>query len=362
MHKKDGVTTMKIKTIKSDRCDIYAPDRNRNIYDDYAEDILLPEDKRDFEKHLESCPICSRQVVDALRREEIVNKSPLMSNSSQKRSLNRKLQYLDEIFGRDAGDIAFAEDAAMLPLAASPPRRLDVHGVAYGVAVNKKTGQGALLECIALVDNLSKVDSQLEIIAKESITTTRDGVEIKVTTPTTYLEELLKAMFKRHPLLKPFKLYEKAICVEVNYKAGTGYIYESDSVALAVLVAILSAVTSMPVDKDILFSAGIKLNGYLEGVGDLNHKIQIAKNQRMKTCFTADETRPISADKTIKKSGIALHYFDKLDEVLTTLGLIEKKSGSGKKKNRNAHKEKITKHVSRHRNPSVTGWGDNNLL
>jgi hypothetical protein len=110
------------------------------------------------------------------------------------------------------------------------------------------------------------------------------------------------------------------------------------------LVAILSAVTGKHVDKDILFSAGIKINGYLEGVGLLEHKIKIAKSQRMKACFTADETRPVCADKTIKKSGIALHYFDKLEDVLTILGFIEKKSakksGADKRIIANSRKKK----------------------
>lgn len=311
---------------KTDKCAIYAPNRERNYYNDHAEDMLLPQENNDFIKHLEKCEICKREVREAQRIHDIVKQSPRLSKVGLKRSLNRNMQYLDRILTRTDANLAFAEDAEMLPLAASPPRRLDCQGVAYGVAVNNRSNQGALLECIASVKSLSKVDSPLEIIAKESITTTRDGVEIKVTPPTSYLENLLKAMFRHHPLLKPFQLYKKAICVEVNYKAGSGYIYESDSVALAVLVSILSAATGKPVDKDILFSAGIKLNGYLEGVGDLEQKIEIAKSQRMKACFTADETRSKSASKAIEKSGMVLHYFDELEDVLLRIGLIEKQS------------------------------------
>jgi len=309
--------------INTDKCALYAPNRERNYYNDYAEDMLLPEEIKDFKQHLKTCAICRGEVAESKRIHAIARQSPRLSEVGLKRSLNRNLQCLDKILARNSADRAFAEDAAMLPLAASPPRRLDCHGVAYGVAVNSKSNQGALLECIASVNNLSRIDSPLEIIAKESITTTRDGVETKVTTPTDYLEKLLKAMFRHHPLLKPFQLYKKAICVEVNYKAGSGYIYDSDSVALAVLVAILSAATGKPVDKDILFSAGIKLNGYLEGVGDLEHKIKIAKNQRMRACFTADETRPKTANKFVKKSGLELHYFEKLEDVLKRLGLIK---------------------------------------
>lgn len=316
---------MKNNIINTDKCALYAPNRERNYYNDYAEDMLLPGEKKDFVKHLKTCAVCQREVTEAQRIHDMVKQSQRLNEVGLKRSVKRNLQYLDEILARKSADRSFAEDAAMLPLAASPPRRLDCQGVAYGVAVNSKSNQGALLECIASIGALSRVESQLEIIAKECITTTRDDIEIKITPPTSYLENLLKAMFRHHPILKPFRLHKKSIFVEVNYKAGSGYIYESDSVALAVMVAILSAATGKPVDKDILFSAGIKLNGYLEGVGDLEHKIKIAKCQGMKACFTADETRPVNADKSIKKFGLALYYFDTLEDVLTRVGLIKKR-------------------------------------
>lgn len=314
----NGASQVGINTIASKLCMTYTRKGNGNFHDDYVDGIIPPAEKKDFEEHLKTCPHCSRHVVAAIKRDERAEQSSFLSEQEQKRSLENKLRCMREIIGATT-----ASQEHDIALAASPPRRLNVQGVSYGVAVNRKTGQGALLECIALVDDLSAADIHLEIIAKESITTTRDGVEIKVTPPTSYLEDLLKAMFKRHPLLKPFRLYKKAICVEINYKVGSGYIYESDSVALAVLIAILSAVTGKPVNKDILFSAGIKLNGYLEGVGDLKHKIQIAKSQRMKACYTADETRAISANKTDTMSGIKLHYFDTLEEVLKRLKLIE---------------------------------------
>lgn len=335
VRKGSGAKTMRRNEPEKDMCALYAPNIERNYYDDYVEGVLLPAEETDFEEHLKNCPICMREVAASKRLGETVSQSPRLSEFGLKRSAARRMKYADQILSRQS----ILDDDLAIALAAAPPRRLDVSGVAYGVAVNKETGQGALLECIALIGDLSIAESELEIIAKEVITRTKDGVEVKVTPPTDYLERLLKAMFKRHPLLKPFKLYKKAICVEVNYKAGSGYIYKSDSVALAVLVAILSAVTGKPVDKDLLFSAGIKLNGYLEGVGDLEHKIQIAKQQCMKACYTADETRPISAKQTIEKSGIALHYFDKLEDVLERLELIGQ-STAGKQKSSQTRSKK----------------------
>lgn len=332
---------MKKKPIKTSRCAIYATKRDRDIYGEYVEGILLPNEKKAFEKHMNNCPICSKNVVDAWLVDKMVRKSPILSKTGKKRSLNRKLAYLNQMRDPQKNDTVFLEDTEPLALAASPPRRLDCHGVAYGVAVDREKRQGLLLECIAVVSEVPKLRSKLEIRAIEC-KTSQSGE--KITTPSDHLEDILDALFITHEVLLPFRLWEKAICVEINCKMGSGYIVEPDSMGLAVLVAILSAVTGKKINKDILFSAGIKLKGYLEGVGALEDKIQVAKVHRMKTCFTADETRPISADKTIKKSGIALHYFNKLDEVLTKLGLIEKKSvkksGSGKKGNATRTKKK----------------------
>ena len=320
--KKYGVTAMRNKIRKTDTCALFAPNRDRNIYDDYVEDILLPAEKKIFEKHLDICPYCAKQLVEALRREEMVEHSPLLSEIGQKKSLNKKLKYMDEIIQSDVMPQEF------VALAASPYRRPDVQGVAYGVAVDRETGKGALLECIALVSDVTEAKSRLEIRAKEVKAVKKDGVEVKISPPTTILEELFSDMFLMHPLLKLFRLSEKTIRVEVNYKADSGYIYESDSLALAVLVAILSAVTGKAIASDLLFSAGIKLNGYLEDVGDLEQKINIAREQCMKTCFIAAENCPDDAGKTIKKSGVALHYLSTLEDVLEHVGLIDRVSAT----------------------------------
>ena len=326
---KSGVVIMRNKIRKMDTCALYAPNRDRNIYDDYVEDILLPAEKKTLEKHLDICPYCAKQVVEALRREEMAKQSTLLSKIGQKKSLKKKLKYLDKIMQSDVMPQEF------VALAASPYRRPDVKGVAYGVAVDRETGQGALLECIAVVSDDVAVIIRLEIRAKEVNSVIKDGVEVKISRPTTFLEEHFTDMFLMNPLLKLFRLSEKTIRVEVNCKADSGYIYESNSLALAVLVAIISAVTGKTIDSDVLFSAGIKLNGYLEDVGDLEQKIKIAREQRMKTCFIAAENRSDDAGKTITKSGVALHCFSTLEDVLLWLGLIEKKSakksGAGKK-------------------------------
>lgn len=310
--------TRKTKIIKT--CELYAPTRDRDFYDDYVHDRLSPAERRKFDNHLENCPYCSRKVVEAIERDKTVEASYDLSEIGLRKSHKKKMQWRKEILSRnDVSDEYIA-------LAASPPRRMDVQGVAYGVAIDPATGYGDLLECIAVVIDNVRARSKLEILARELRGLKKNEVEEKITTPADHLEKILTAIFMDCKPLVPLRLWEKTIRVEVNNKSGCGVIHEPDSAALAIMVAIVSAVTGKKVDNNILFSAGLKINGYLEGVGRLEQKIQVARTHGMKTCITAEETRPDEADKNLKRSGITLQYFEKLEDVLMRLGLVGKKA------------------------------------
>lgn len=307
-------------------CDLYAPNRDRNFYDDYVDGLLSATDLKKFEKHLATCLHCSRKVIEAIERDEAVEASYDLSEIGLRNSRKKKMQWRKEILSQ------YPIPEEYTALAASPPRRMDVQGVAYGVAVDPATGHGDLLECIAVVADNVKARSKLEIRARELRGLKRSGVEERITTPADHLENILTDIFMTCKPLLPLRLWENTIRVEVNNKSGCGVIHEPDSAALAILVAIVSAVTGKKVDNNILFSAGIKINGFLEGVGDIVQKIHVAKCQGMKVCVTAEETRPTCADKSIKKSGIALYYFNTMEDVLNSIGLIGKETKRASRK------------------------------
>lgn len=338
---KNGKRHMRKNDKISNLCRLYRPSRDLNIYDDYVEDILLPADKRNFEKHLRTCVNCSRQVIEAIKRESVARKSPLLSERGQFESLKKKLKYLDEITKRNA---LCEEEYA---LAASPVRSNlpQMKGVTYGVAVNKETSQGVMLKCVAVVSGKLPNQSPLEVRARELKSYTRDGLEYKVSVPSTLLENLLKDMFVTHPLLQPLQLYEKTVRVHIdftdgnpaiknvnigNLKSSNSYIYEADSLELAVLIAILSAAEGKVVNSDIVYSSGVSLNGCLEPVGDLDLKIACVYQQGMKKLMMAEANRPHAEEKSVQKTGIALHYFETLDDVLRRLRLVGKETVSKK--------------------------------
>jgi hypothetical protein len=300
-------------------CELYAPTRDRDFYDDYVDDMLSPAERKKFEKHLETCMHCSRKVAEAIERDEAVESSCELSEIGLRKSRRKKMQWKREILNRR--NVMSAENDA---LAASLTPRMNMHGVAYGVAVDPSTGHGDLLECIAVVANAVKARSKLEIRAMELRGLKLNGVEETITTPADHLEDILNDIFITSRALVHFRLWEKTIRVEVNNKCGCGIIHEAESAALAVLIAIVSAVTGKKVNNNILFSAGIRINGFLEGVGDIAQKIQVARYHGMKACFTADEIRPVTVDKNINQSGIALHYFKTIDDVFNRLKLITK--------------------------------------
>ena len=342
--------TRKTNIIKT--CDLYAPNRDRDFYDDYVDDVLLPAVRKKFEKHLETCLHCSRKVIEAIERDEAVAASFDLSEIGLRNSRKKKMQWMKEILSQNATPEEYTA------LAASSARRSDVYGVAYGVAVNKE--RGILLKCTAAVNRKLLNQSPLEIRARELKSYEKDGLEYKVSVPTTVLENLIKDMFVTHPLLQPLKLYEKTVRVHIDFtddnthgrgassnalKSNNCFIYEADSLELAVLIAILSAVEGKIVDSDIVFSAGVSLHGYLEAVGDIKRKIEIAKEKGMKTFILADENKPECMDKTIKKPGVALHHFEKLEDALNYIGLLgqnltRKTSTVKKAKTRRANKNR----------------------
>lgn len=324
---KGRAVKMRNKSVTPKKCALYG----RKFYEDYVEDmslpvkqrVLTPAETRAFDKHRQICLYCSRQVVKAIAEDD---RAWAIIDEMEKGHIPDQPEGKEWAARRSAVNFRRAVPDEYMALAASPPRRMDVQGVAYAVAVDPETGRGDLLECIAVVADNIRARSKLEIRAREVRGFKRSGVEERITTPADYLENILTDIFMTCKPLVSLRLWEKTIRVEINNKAGCGVIHESDSAALAILIAIVSAVTGKKINNNILFSAGIKINGCLEGIGELAHKMQIAKRHSMKTCITAEETRPSGADKNIKKAGIELYYFKTLEEVLRHVGLIGKKT------------------------------------
>jgi hypothetical protein len=328
--KKDGMSKMgkeskykaediRKQASKAKVCTLYAPNDDVNVYDNYVEGLLSVSEKMKFEKHMETCLCCSSQMVQALRREEMAEHSYLLSEVGQKRSLIKTIARMHAIYSDSRGHNNLLAVAAE----GKTPRGKCMSGTAFGVAVHLGSDAGVILECTAIVSDNDR--GEFEILAQELELQKENNLEFRVSSPLNLMKERLTALFKNNPSLQAFNLLDKMINVDVTSKGDdVPYIFDSESLALTVLVAILAAVTGKPIAHDISFSAGIKINGLLEDVGHIQQKISIAEKHGMNHFFIAEENRPDCVTRKKKKSGINLRFFSSVDEVIEHLGFTER--------------------------------------
>ena len=305
-------------SFNSIECSLYPVNDNINFYDNYIdiEDILSPSEKKKFEKHLDTCLYCSRQVKSAIERKEIAEK---LSMVKKEESLKRTLIHVEELL-----------DQEYLHLIAAAKKEIreegTQRGTAFGVAVGLGNDFGTLLECTALVsDDVQDKDDEhkLIIFAQEVKSRKENNVEFGFSSPLTLIKNRLTTLFKEHPSLQPLKLSDKMICVDITNKGDVSYIYDAESIALAIFVAIISAATGKPVPHNICFSSGIKINGILEEVGSIHKKISIAKAHGRNACIISEENRPDFSDNVINQADMAINFFLTLDDVLDHLGFMD---------------------------------------
>jgi len=321
-------------------CSLYPVNDNINFYDNYIEDILSPSDKKKFEKHLETCLDCSRQVKRAIQREEIADK---LSTVKKEESLKKTLFHVEELF---------CQEYLHLIAAAKKETRGEgtKRGTAFGVAVGLGNDFGTLLECTALVsDDVRDKDDEhkLIIFAQEVNSRKENNVEFGFSSPLALIKNRLTTLFKEHPSLQPLKLSDKMICVDITNKGDVSYIYDAESIALAIFVAIISAVTGKSVPHNICFSSGIKINGILEEVGSIHKKISIAKAHGRNACIISEENRPDFSDNVINQADMAINFFLTLDDVLDHLGFMDHvkiKNETKRRHNLQADKQQATFH------------------
>ena len=321
-------------------CSLYDVNDNINFYDNYIEDILLPSEKKKFEKHLETCLDCSRQVKRAIQREEIADK---LSTVKKEESLEKTLFHVEELL---------SQEYLHLIAAAKKETRGEgtKRGTAFGVAVGFGNDFGTLLECTALVSDYvrDKDDEHKFIIFAQEVKSRKENnVEFGFSSPLALIKNRLMTLFKEHPSLQPLKLSDKMICVDITNKGDVSYIYDAESIALAIFVAIISAATGKSVPHNICFSSGIKINGILEEVGSIHKKISIAKAHGRNACIIAEENRTDFSDNVINQADMAINFFLTLDDVLDHLGFMDHvkiKKASKRRHNLQADNQQATFH------------------
>ncbi len=293
------------------------------VYDDYVEDLLSREEKEQFEDHYESCRYCTARLKEAYFRDEKLAKSYLLSNAGQSRSLAETRRYLHEQFKTARRT---QRESPPLAIAAAGKRQSSPGtgvGIAYGVGVERGSRMGALIECSAWIDSDILENGTLELRGIEVESVRKDDVEISISSPLELLTEQLEELLESHPVLKGFELWRRNITVDISQEGESGYIIEAHSLALAVLIAILSAYTGIEPGRRYAFSAGIRRNGVLKSVGCIREKCELVNREGISTLIVPEGNRT-ECEAIYYESGGAVEilHFTHLDETLDHLGFL----------------------------------------
>lgn len=286
------------------------------IYDDYVEDILSVDARQNFERHFDTCLYCMLQVKEALLRDDRVDKSYILSDIGQKRSLNETLQRLDDLFKAEK-----AKKRAFLLAAAD--KRIGKTGIAYGIAVDRDSGTGAIMECAAWVSEKEADDGILELRGIEVEAVKKDDLQISITSPLNLLEDQLEDLIEQNPLLRPFRLWKRDITVDISHDEGNGYISEARSLSLAIIISILNAISGKENDRSQVFSAGIRQDGKLNGVGSIVQKLKISEEQGVTEFFLAKENQTDCNDALSISPDLNLRFFSALEDAFDYFGFFE---------------------------------------
>ena len=181
-----------------------------------------------------------------------------------------------------------------LRLAASSEQK---NGKTYGVAVDEESGNGVLVEIFARV---SKPLNQIhipKIVGKVQIGEKRHGIEHILNDPLEILADKLLERFQNIPCLLPLNLHKRDIYVEIK---SPGYLFEIESLHLAIIMAIVKAVTDYSGLDNIVYSADIDLNGRLTSVGRLESKINcVLSKQKLQLILSITDFQNINPSQNI---------------------------------------------------------------
>ncbi|MCP4692860.1 MAG: hypothetical protein GY859_32760, partial [Desulfobacterales bacterium] len=180
-------------------------------------------------------------------------------------------EYVPAAADRDA-DFSMDHDGEdFMLLAASPKadRELNGHfGEALGVAVDEKTGKGALIRVSARVGDDIKKEGSVKIVGSQVEGRTRNGFGYRTTPPLQLLGERLRERFKA-TAIAPLALHKRDVYIEIE---NMDYLARSRSLMLSVIAAVIKASVKETGFEDLVYSADVDLDGRVQGVGRIADK------------------------------------------------------------------------------------------
>ena len=291
-------------------------------WEDFIENAMAVENRREFERHFPKCLSCLRGLLDAYEIEKRI--LPFDSVHEESRHLNSAREKAREFLGA-----RIQEDDIYLMAASERPGI----GKAQGVTVDAGAQMGFLVNCIARVSPVGSEKGILRFNAEE-ITGFREGqTSYYFRPPFLFLATKLRELFRNNEFLTPFQLNRRHVMVEIEQIEDLGFIREAKSLALSAIVAIL--VGASPEDgnpdpySNTVFSARVSQDGSLQPpVGDIRLKIETAQRSGKSEIILSETNRHdyLSMLEDYRKEcrekpQISVHFFSHLGQALNYLGL-----------------------------------------
>jgi len=252
-----------------------------NLLYDYETKRISNEHRIPVDMHLQTCKVCNESL-------NLIKQGLVLFEHCQ--PPKPPVNFTECVLSKTG--IEFPRE--QLRLAASSEQK---NGKAYGVAVDEETGSGFLVEIFARASKpLHKVHIP-KIVGKVQIGEKRHGVEHILNDPLEILSDKLLERFQNIQCLLPLNLHKRDIYVEIK---SPGYLFEVESLHLAIIMAIVNAVTDYPGLDNNVYSADIDLNGQLTSVGRLESKINcVLSKQKLQLILSGTDFQNLNPSQNI---------------------------------------------------------------
>ncbi len=219
-------------------------------------------------------------------------------------------QHANQVEARDSGE-GF--------LLAAAPRVRGQRGEAWGLAIDENR-RGTLVKVTARVGAAIKTDATLKVTVPEVKGLVKEGKTYLVTPPSEYLQQILTERFQTIPCLSGLRLYQRDVSVEIRPEGDTlKFLDRGESLILAVIIAVIRAVTEKTDPSDIVYSAVVDHDGNLKAVGLVKEKVDyIAGLGNRRLVLASENQRQPGSERTPKTEACVL-WFDSMNDLLDAL-------------------------------------------
>ena len=267
----------------SDLCSLYTPDD----FDQYHS--MDEKERRQLEEHARRCPVCGEH---------------LSAVKAQHDEIIERYDIIDMV--AEAEKIWHAKTRShRQQLWAAAGKHGECPGQSYGLIVSRERRIGKVVKCDAWVGEQVDRDDPLAIYGREKLSTA-DGESY--TSALANLKRKLQHQFRTNPLLKKAHLIRRYVRVDI----GEDILDEAESLTLAVLMAIVARIRPALMQEPIAYSADLGLDGNLEAVRHIEHKVQAAIDAGIRTIVLASAVKKVCPNALLNDDRIELLFFNDL--------------------------------------------------